>query len=787
MQKNNKNFQNNKYFQKLELDLIIEELSSYAVNAKVKKNINELKPINNYDDLNSELNRTEEFLNIINRFEVPNIQIEGDFDQIIYRAFKGGTLTSTELYEAIKLDSTIRSAEKLYAAIQKEKIISPTFSALLNKICDCSEVYSKIKNAIDYDGTIYDNASEKLKQIRLSLKSMDGKIKQKLNEIVNREGKKLAEPLIVMRDNAYCLPIRAEYKNTVKGIIHDTSASMQTFYIEPAAIIELNLQKEKLMSDEYEEIMAILNQLSILISNYYDELKINFDIVKTIDFLTAKAMLAKKMNAVKPILRTDGHFNLIDARHPLLKVEHVISNTITIEDPAIGIIITGPNTGGKTVLLKTVGLLSLMTKFGLLIPCKDGSSISLFDKIFCDIGDDQSISSNLSTFSSHLSSIVDIINQTTSSSLVLFDEIGAGTDPLEGSNLAIAILKYLIANKVTFITTTHYSELKIFGFNEERVINASMEFDNVTLSPTYHLLLGITGSSNAFYIAKRMRLKNEIINDAIKLVENSGDENRLMIEKFEETSLEVKKLEKRLNLEIAKSNQIKTEYETKLKKLNQEKDNLIENARKEAETIINNAKEDAKKLIEKIETLSKNNPKLHDIASIKHEIKAVNVKNDEETFDDNNYQFKVGEDVYVPSYDQYGTIERISGNKFEITIGNMRINLKRGNFRPTKSNNVDKQIINKIGKDQISKATKKISMTLDLRGKRYEEAKDELERYLDDLILMGIKQGLIIHGFGTGTIRNLVQNFVKSNQNISEYRYGGEKEGGLGVTVITLK
>lgn len=777
----------NKYFQKLEIDLILEELSSYAINEKVKKIINDLKPTNNYNDLIVELNKTEEFLNIINRFERPSIQIESDLDQIIYRAYKGGTLSSNELYEIVKLDSTLKSAEKLHLLLQKEKINVPTFSNLLSNVLDYNEVYIAIKNAIDYDGSIYDNATVKLKQIRLSLKSMDGKIKQKLNEIINQESKKLAEPLIVMRNNAYCLPIRAEYKNSIKGIVHDTSASMQTFYIEPSAIIELNLQKEKLLNDEYEEIMVILNNLSKLVSNYYDNIKNNFEIVKNIDFLSAKAILAKKMNAIKPNLTTDGTFNLIDARHPLLNVEHVVANTITLQKPAIGIIITGPNTGGKTVLLKTVGLLALMTKFGLLIPCKDNSSISLFDRIFCDIGDDQSISSNLSTFSSHLSSIVDIINQTTNKSLVLFDEIGAGTDPIEGSSLAIAILKYLINKNVSFITTTHYSELKIFGFNEERVINASMEFDNVTLAPTYRLLLGVTGSSNAFSIAKRMGLKNEIIEDAINIVDNAGDENRLMIEKFEKTSLEVKKLETQLQIEIENNIKIKNKYEEKLKEINNEQEHLINNAKKEAEKIISDAKLNAEKLVEKIEFLSKNNPKLHDIANIKHEIKTVDPKKEEKPFDDVNYQFKVGEDVYVPSYDQYGTIERISNNKYEISIGNIRINLKRGNFRPTKSENINKQLIKKIGKDEVSKSTKKISMTLDLRGKRYEEAKDELDSYLDDLILMGMKQGTIIHGFGTGTIRTLVQNFVKNNHNIKEYRYGGEKEGGLGVTVITLK
>ncbi len=778
---------NNKYLQKLEMDVIINDLESLAVNLKVKQTIADLKPSNDLEFLDLELTKVEEFLRIITQFDRPGVQIESDLEPIIYRASKGSSLSALELYEVVKLDLTIKSVEHLSETLQKEKMDVPFFNTLIKEITDFSVLANKIKRAIDYDGLIFDDASPKLKQIRLTLKSMDAKIKQRLNEILSRETKKLSEPLIVIRDNAFCLPVRAEYKNTIKGIVHDTSASMQTFYIEPVAVIELGLQKEKLISDELEEINRILGELSNLVGDYYEVLNQDFAIIKEIDFLTAKALLAKKMDAVKPILRMDGHFNLIRARHPLLKVEKVIPNTIGLEKPTIGIIITGPNTGGKTVLLKTVGLLALMTKFGLLIPCDSGSSMMIFDKIFCDIGDDQSISSNLSTFSSHLSSIINIIEHTTSKSLILFDEIGAGTDPTEGSCLAIAILKYLLNKEVSFITTTHYSELKIFGFNERRVMNASMEFDDKTLAPTYHLLLGVTGSSNAFNIAERMGLKKAIIEDAKALVTSNSDENRLMIEEFEKSNLKVKQLESNLISEIAKNQELKNDYEKQLSEFTKNKDLLIKNARLEAEKIIEKTKFEAERMIEKIEETSKNNPKLHDIAALKHEIKEVVIKKEEKITVDPNYVYHLLEDVYVPLYDQYGVIEKISNNKYEVSIGNIVVNLKKDELQPVKSEHVTAQIAKKFGKDNVSKMTKKVSMTLDLRGKRYEEAKDELEAYVDDLVLVGLKQGTIIHGFGTGTIRNLVQNFVKNNHNIKEYRYGGEKEGGLGVTVITLK
>lgn len=777
----------NKYFEKLEIKVIINQLISYAVNSKVKENLKNLQPSSEIDKLNDELTKIEEFLNIIIRFDRPAIQIEGDLDQIIRKSNIQATLSSLELYEVVKLDSTIKSALHLKSNLQKEKISAPAYYEIVDKFEDFSELTKMIKKAIDYDGSIFDDASPRLKQIRQSLKTMDGRIKSKLNEIIVKEGKKLSEPLIVLRDNAYCLPVRSEYKNSIKGIVHDTSASMQTFYIEPAAVMELNLQKEQLINDEYEEINIILANLSNMVNTYSDILELNFQLVKQIDYFNAKALLAKSMNAVKPILKGDGHFKLVNARHPLLKVTKVIPNTIDFQEPALGMIITGPNTGGKTVLLKTVGLLALMVKFGLLIPCDQGSSIMIFDQIFCDIGDDQSISMNLSTFSSHLSSIIDIINHTTNRSLILFDEIGAGTDPLEGSSLAIAILKYLLKEKISFITTTHYSELKIFGFNDKRIINASMEFDEKTLTPTYRLLLGVTGSSNAFNIASRMGLKTEIIEEAKSLMDKNSDEKRKMIEQYEKKSLLVSQLESKLQEEVKLNQQIKTDYEQKIQQLSKEKEMIIRDAEKTAENIIRQAQYDAKQMIDKIELTSKTNPKLHEIAALKYEINSVEVKKEPPIKVNPNYQYHLGDDVYVPAYDQYGVIEKISNNKYEVSIGNMHINLKKNDLQPAQGENVTTNLVKKYGKDEVSKSTKKVSMTLDLRGKRYVDAQDELERFIDDLVLMGLKQGTIIHGFGTGTIRNLVQDFVKRNNNIKEYRYGGEKEGGLGVTVITLK
>ena len=412
----------NKHYLKLEIPTILDKLKDYVNTLSVKEEVESLVPSSDIDYLNMGLDDVTEVLEIINRFEKLFIDIDLDFDEIIYRAHIGGVLGPIELYQVIKLQSSIDSAYKILNNVEKEKLPLNNFINLVNSFIDINVLVNNIKKAIDYDGQILDSASPTLKTIRTKLRGMDAKIKSKLNEIKNNLSSKLSESLIVVRDNRYCLPVKAEYKNTVKGIVHDTSSSMQTFYIEPYAVVELSLEKDKLINEEVEEVNRILKGLSKEVANYYEVLVENFKVIKRLDMLFGKASLAKEMDAVKPILTYDHKLNLIKARHPLLKVKKVIPNDISFGNKYQGIIITGPNTGGKTVLLKTVGLLSLMTKYGLLIPCNEGSVMTIYDDVYCDIGDDQSITSNLSTFSSHLSKIIDILNHVTYRSLVLFIE-----------------------------------------------------------------------------------------------------------------------------------------------------------------------------------------------------------------------------------------------------------------------------------------------------------------------------------------------------------------------------
>ena len=780
------NFQE-KSINKLEFSLILDKLSEFAILPAVKTQTSSLKPSSNINMLEEELTKTQEALRIIQRSMRAPLYMSCDYDKILLLLSKGAILSGKELYETVKLYETIRANVKFANHLKKDQIESQYFQMITSKLYLNESIEQMLLKALDEEGNVEDNASPKLKSLRKKLVQIELNLKQKLQEIVAKEAAKLSQTSIVLRDDRYCLAVKSEYKNHIKGIIHDTSASMQTIFIEPSIVSQMMSDKAKLQEEEKAEIHRILKELSQILLLEQPLLQESFHLIKEIDFIFAKGMLAKSYDGYRPKLNHQGRLNLIKARHPLLKVKKVIPNTVSFGDGYLGIIITGPNTGGKTVLLKTVGLLCTMIKYGLLIPADEKSDIMIFDQIFCDIGDDQSIESNLSTFSSHMTNITEIINNITPKSLVLFDEIGSGTDPIEGSNLAKAILNYLIKEKVSFITTTHYSDLKTFGFENPYVINASMEFDQHTLSPTYELKLGISGSSNAFNIAKRLGLKEEIINDAKKMAVTSDDIVRQLVLKLEKKAKQLE--EQTLEYERLKEDtyQIKQEYDAKVKKFEKEKQILYKKAQAEADEFVMTIKNDALQIIEEAKKLKNDQVKLHEIIDVRHQVNNLDrdIVKEREMQNTDNRNLEVGDDVYITSYDQYGTISRIlKDNQYEVSIGNMSVKLAKKELTKVKT------ITNQQPKEinfSFRKSKETISMTLDLRGKRYEDAKEALDKYIDDLVVVGLKQATIIHGYGTGVIRELVQNFLKNNKNIASYRYGGENEGGFGVTVITLK
>ena len=777
----------NKYASKLELNHIIDQLVSFCVMEDTKNEASEIEPINDLEQLNQLLDEADEALRIVLRYDRAPIHLSKPYEKAVRLASKGGLLDPSELYETARLYQTIKANLHFLQILTKEEIPCLNFEGWINSCYVNEYLDGLLVKSVDEAGNVLDNATPTLSSLRKRINQIDIRIKNKLQELLAKEASKLSQPTISMRDGHYVIPVKIEYKNSVKGNLLDTSGSGQTVYIEPLPIMELNSQKQTLLADERIEVEKILRNLSNLVGSEAEILLANYQIIKKIDFTFAKAMLAKAQNASRPSINNEHILNLVDARHPLLKVKKVIPNNISF-DKYLGIVITGPNTGGKTVLLKTVGLLVLMTKCGLLIPATKDSNVMIYDKVCCDIGDEQSILENLSTFSGHMSNIVDIINTITPNSLVLFDEIGGGTDPSEGSSLAISILEYLINQKISFITTTHYPELKSFAYSSDKIVNASMEFDQNTLNPTYHLQLGVPGSSNAFEIAKNLGLNQAIIDEAKKRTAQADSDAAALIKKLELSNHELALKIKENNELIEQNAAHQKELNSKLALIEQEKNRILKNAQKKADEEVAKIKQDAIKILNDIKDNQNNNLKLHEVIALKKELASLDAEIEEKPsktkYEPITKELKVGDDVYVKDYDQHGVISKImKDGTYLVSFGNVNMRLNIEDLALSKETSKKSEDANFVR--TVSKST--ISLRLNLIGMRYEEARDQLEKYFDDCMLCGIKQFTIIHGYGTGALRGLVQDYLKKHPQVAEFRYGGAGEGGMGATVVTLK
>ena len=777
----------NKYASKLELNHIIDQLVSFCVMEDTKNEASEIETINDLEQLNQLLDEADEALRIVLRYDRAPIHLSKPYEKAVRLASKGGLLDPSELYETARLYQTIKANLHFLQILAKEEIPCLNFEGWINSCYVNEYLDGLLVKSVDEAGNVLDNATPTLSSLRKRINQIDIRIKNKLQELLAKEAAKLSQPTISMRDGHYVIPVKIEHKNSVKGNLLDTSGSGQTVYIEPLPIMELNSQKQTLLADERIEVEKILRNLSNLVGSEAEVLLANYQIIKRIDFTFAKAMLAKAQNASRPSINNEHILNLVDARHPLLKVKKVIPNNISF-DKYLGIVITGPNTGGKTVLLKTVGLLVLMTKCGLLIPATKDSNVMIYDKVCCDIGDEQSILENLSTFSGHMSNIVDIINTITPNSLVLFDEIGGGTDPSEGSSLAISILEYLINNKIAFITTTHYPELKSFAYSSDKIVNASMEFDQNTLNPTYHLQLGVPGSSNAFEIAKNLGLNQAIIDEAKKRTAQADSDAAALIKKLELSNHELALKIKENNELIEQNAAHQKELNSKLALIEQEKNRILKNAQKKADEEVAKIKQDAIKILNDIKDNQNNNLKLHEVIALKKELASLDAEIEEKPtktkYEPITKELKVGDDVYVKDYDQHGVIGKImKDGTYLVSFGNVNMRLNIEDLALSKETSKKSEDANFVR--TVSKST--ISLRLNLIGMRYEEARDQLEKYFDDCMLCGIKQFTIIHGYGTGALRGLVQDYLKKHPQVAEFRYGGAGEGGMGATVVTLK
>ena len=795
---------NEKSLRILEYNKIIEMLSSKAHSKAGKLLCDGLKPIDNLNEVISSLQNTDDALKRLLRNG--NISFAGNKDirQSLLRLKKGSSLNALEL---LLICDLLEASSRVKSYLKKEHPDDEDDS--LDKYYAMLEPLTKhsleIRRCIISEDEIADDASSELKAIRRHIKGTNDKIHSELTRMVNTTYRTyLQDAVITMRDGRYCIPVKAEYKSNVPGMVHDQSGSQSTFFIEPAAIVNLNNELKQLSIDEEREVGVILAKLSSDLSDHLDEIMTDSEVLTILDFIFAKANLALDMNATRPLYNVFGHVNLKKARHPLLDKNKVVPIDIKLGYDFDLLIITGPNTGGKTVALKTIGLLSLMGQAGLFIPAKDASELSIFDNIYADIGDEQSIEQSLSTFSSHMKNIVEILHEADEKSLCLFDELGAGTDPIEGAALAISVLSDLHARKVRSVATTHYSELKVYALQEEGVENACCEFDVDTLRPTYRLLIGIAGKSNAFAISSKLGLPSYIIDDAKSRISKKDESfedvltelenNRVIIEN---EKVEIEKLKREIEL-------LKKDYENRQKKLLESKDKIIREATEEAREILQDAKNTAdtaiRDLMKKenrgdIRSMERNRTKLRekiDNTNSKVSINSSTVNKKKNKPSD----FKLGEDVRIISLNMEGTINSLPDSKGNLYVlcGIMRMQAKMDDIEfIDKPDIIVKDMKFKSGdlskkshQKSLSKASS-ISMEINLLGKMVDEAIAELDKYLDDAYLSHLSSVRIVHGKGTGALRNAVHNYLKNVSYVSSYRLAEYGEGDAGVTIVEFK
>lgn len=780
----------------LEFDKIKDILSNYASSEMTKELIYDLHPYSDESIVKKLQQETSEGVTLLNsgiKFPIEGIK---DIRQSLRRAQLGSMLMPKELLD---IASTMRTS-RLIKDIWEEKKLedSQILNDLISSLHSFQSIEDKIFKAILNEDEIADDASPTLSSIRRKKNNTAQSIKDKLNSIITspRYQKVLQEPIVTVRRDRYVVPIRQEYRGSIPGVIHDQSSSGATLYVEPMAVLELNNELRQLEIAEGKEIERILWDFTNKIKDNYDFIFDSLNSLIRLDFILAKASFAIEINGTEPFFNTRGFINIKNARHPLLKGK-VVPIDVFLGDDFTVLVITGPNTGGKTVSLKTVGLLVLMAQSGLRIPAKDGTELGIFDEVFADIGDEQSIEQSLSTFSSHMRNIKDIVDECSENCLVLLDELGAGTDPTEGAALAMAILNYFYEKGSRVIATTHYSELKTFAFSKNGVENASVEFDVTTLSPTYKLTIGLPGKSNAFEIAKKLGLKQEIVDAAKSLMA----EDSLKMEDL------LRHIEQEKNEAIAHKEEIillKQKYKEKLQQLEAEKDNLriqqdkiIERAKEKAKNIIKKTEQESKKIISKLQQIDENEKKEIKDSSIETArtwlrkasrqledkdgriVKTFNQKHDE--------PLNPGEKVRVLGLNQEGFIITIdeSSKTAQVQVGIMKVNIPLSNLVKVEQQEIERQK-SKYASIALEKV-KNISTEIDLRGLTLDEALLKVDRYLDDAFMAGVTNVTLIHGKGTGVLRNGIQNMLRTRKNIKSFRLGNYDEGGAGVTVVELK
>jgi len=791
---------NTKSIETLEFNKVKDILKSYAVTYLGKEKVDNLLPSSNSLEIEQWQNETYEATSyLLRQHDIPLYDIS-NIENILQKINIGGTLAIPEL---LKIADILKVSRRLKNSFSNGSIEEEDFSILtlyFEGLYSNQKVEEEIERCIKNEEELDDRASSELYKIRRSIKDEESKIKDKLSSILKSSGKFLQDSVVTFRDDRYVVPVKAEYKNEVSGLIHDQSATGSTVFIEPTAIFNMNNTIKELKLKEELEINRILSLLTQMCAPITEQIKISIINIGNIDFAFSKAKYALSTNSIKPTFSND-YLELKRARHPLISEDLVVPINIWIGKGFSTLIITGPNTGGKTVTLKTVGILSLMAQSGLHIPADEDSTLKIFENIYTDIGDEQSIEQSLSTFSAHMTNIVNILSNFTSNDLILIDEIGSGTDPVEGAAIAMSILEYLHKSKVLSIATTHYSELKTFAMEQEGMENASCEFDVETLKPTYKLLIGIPGKSNAFAISSKLGLSKDIIKRAEEFIseENIKFEDVLSsMEQDRRKAEEERALSKKL---LKEAEDIKKQADEQKEKIEKEKIKIMSKAKEEARDVLKEAEDEAKEIINELTKIKRENKK---DANKKAEIERQKIKqslNDlqKDLLKPNNKvnainsvkenEIEEGMEIYIPSLEQNATILKLPDKNGNVQVQSGIIKLKIHISQIEKSNNKKTESQSNIkssSKRGINKSMD-ISPEVMLIGMTVDEAIPVLEKYIDDAYLSNIGQIRIVHGKGTGALRKAVQSFLSKHPHVKSYRQGLYGEGDLGVTIAEIK
>ncbi|MDE7263152.1 MAG: endonuclease MutS2 [Anaeroplasmataceae bacterium] len=767
----------------LEFFEVVEKLKSYTKTSYAKTILDTLAPTFDYEQV-LELNQEtkEAFDAIVKLSDIPLgglYEVKGSIE----RATIGGVLEAHELLNVVGLIDCTANVLRYFKSLDAVKIEGTALKKYREALALLPSLKASITLAIDVDGRINDNASKELFTIRRSIVSLQNRLRSKLQELLSSKASMLTENLISIRNNRMCLPVKIEYKNTFKGIIHDISSSNTTCYIEPSATIEFANQIDSYLAMEKKEEQTILRNLSLLVGAEAEILRKNVEALTNLDVIFAKALMARELEYHPVNIVSNQYFTIKKAKHPLLDPKYVVPIDIELGDKYNTIIITGPNTGGKTVALKTVGLLHAMMMCGMMLPCSKDSTLSTFSEILVDIGDEQSIAQSLSTFSAHMKKMNEILSKATFSSLVLLDELGSGTDPKEGSSLAIAMIDYLKRRGARLLVTTHYSDLKAYAYQEQDVLNASVEFNSNTLLPTYRLLIGVPGKSNAIEIASRLGIPEKIISASKSYIESLNPSNSSkMMEYMEEEITKLRAQEEELSHKIEMYDSLNQKLSLERLHLTKQRDKILEASHIEAKQIIEKTTEEAKEILRALKEKTNGEYKDHELANLKHQLNKLGVQETkEELFDE---VLLAGDYVFIKPYEQYGTIAKLKKDRFTVQMGQFSMDFdKKDLVKATKPKEKPQKKARMSGYNPASHA----SLSLDLRGKRYDEVKELMDSYMDQAILGNLESVSIIHGFGTGTIRKAVWEYLKHCPYAKSYRYGQEGEGLNGVTVVKLK